>query len=241
MTVILNFCNTLKIRIILFICGTKVLRYNKYYSYIHITIRYNANDLSHPRETRNSHASNIAFSFFFYWVRSWRIRWLTRLLSIRSDDGIRCAATPFLRLDSVYPAYSSSLRDSPTRPMPRSTKPVLRAAAASRWVVYRGSLRSRRDSSDPSLSPSITVGIALYTMRPRLSLLLETGPLKGPASPHAADMRHLHADLPDTRERRWVIAFDLNRSPPETEARFIVAHPSILTRKVIRRRCDMRC
>jgi len=89
--------------------------------------------------------------------------------------------------------------------------------------------------------PSITAGIALYTMRPRLSLLLETGPLKGPASPHAADMRHLHADLPDTRERRWVIAFDLNRSPPETEARFIVVRSSILARKVIRRRCDMRC
>lgn len=49
---------------------------------------------------------------------------------------------------------------------------------------------SGHDETPPILPfrPSITVGIALYTMRPRLSLLLETGPLKGPASPHAADM-----------------------------------------------------
>lgn len=89
----------------------------------------------------------------------------------------------------------------------------------------------------------IAVGIALRTMRPRLSLLLETGPLKGPVSPHTADMRHLHADLPDTREKRWVIAFDLNRSPPETAARFIVARPSTLARKAapaVRTRCDTR-
>lgn len=39
----------------------------------------------------------------------------------------------------------------------------------------------------------ITVGIALHTMRPRLSLLLETGPLKGPSfsscGRHAAPAR----------------------------------------------------
>jgi len=52
----------------------------------------------------------------------------------------------------------------------------------------------------PTVRSRIAVGIALRTMQPRLSLLLETGPLKGPVSPDAADMRHLHADLPDTRE-----------------------------------------
>ena len=112
----------------------------------------------------------------------------------------------------------------------------------SRWVVYRGSLWSRRDSFDPSRPPPpppssvrscITVGIALRTMRPRLSLLLETGPLKGPVPPDAADMRHLHADLPDTREKRWVIAFDLKHFPPETEARFIAVRPSTLACKAV--------
>jgi len=140
---------------------------------------------------------------FPFTVTARRIRRLTRLLSIRSYDGIGCAATPFLQLDSVYPAYSSTLRDSPTN-------------TSQHEAGFTGSNRSRdglcieevsghdEDSFDPSRPPRAllhrAVGTALRTMRPRLSLLLETGPLKGPVSPHAADMRHLHVDLPDTRE-----------------------------------------
>jgi len=65
-TVTLNFCNTLKIRIILFICGTKVLRYNKYYSYIHITIRYIMQTTYHTRTRRETLVraiSRLVFSF----------------------------------------------------------------------------------------------------------------------------------------------------------------------------------
>lgn len=111
--------------------------------------------LSHPRK-RETLVRAIPHLVFPFTVRSWWIRRLTRLLSIRSHDDIGCAATPFLQLDNVYPTYSSSLRDSSTRPIPRNTKPVLRAAAIEMGCVSRKSLvttRLLRSFSSASPSP----------------------------------------------------------------------------------------
>lgn len=72
-------------------------------------------------------------------------------VSIRSHDGIG-RATPFPRLDSIYPAYSSSRRDSPTRPIPRGTEPVLRGQRPRRDGFCIGEV-SGHDETPPSHSP----------------------------------------------------------------------------------------